>query len=125
MVNLSAEALKAAEAGLIHKIYQRRRFLEEGLERTMRLAGFASSQARIVWKSPEWRTEGELVDALVKMGTLGVPREVLWERWGATPQEIERWRQLNEDSLDRAMAGDLAAEYGPKPAEPAPAPPEG
>jgi hypothetical protein len=67
MVNLSAEALKAAEAGLIHKIYQRRRFLEEGLERTMRLAGFASSQARIVWKSPEWRTEGELVDALVKM----------------------------------------------------------
>lgn len=122
MINLSAEALKAAEAGLIHKIYQRRRFLEEGLERTMRLAGFASSQARIVWKSPEWRTEGELVDALVKMGTLGVPREVLWERWGATPQEIERWRQLNEDALDQAMAGDLAAEYGPKPTEPAPPP---
>ncbi|MEU3665756.1 phage portal protein [Streptomyces virginiae] len=117
MVNLSAEALKAAEAGLIHKIYQRRRFLEEGLERTMRLAGIASSQARIVWKSPEWRTEGELVDALVKMSTLGVPREVLWERWGATPQEIERWRRLNEEALQRAMAGDLAAEYGPKPLE--------
>ncbi|MEW5658345.1 phage portal protein [Streptomyces cinereoruber] len=115
MVNLSAEALKAAEAGLIHKIYQRRRFLEEGLEQTMRLAGIASSQARIVWKSPEWRTEGELVDALVKMSTLGVPREVLWERWGATPQEIERWRLLNESALQRAMAGDLAAEYGPKP----------
>ncbi|MFD5675606.1 phage portal protein [Streptomyces sp. NPDC127040] len=115
MVNLSAEALKAAEAGLIHKVYQRRRHLEEGLERTMRLAGIASSQARIVWKSPEWRTEGELVDALVKMSTLGVPREVLWERWGATPQEIERWRLLNEDALQRAMGGDLAAEYGPKP----------
>jgi hypothetical protein len=115
MVNLSAEALKAAEAGLIHKIYQRRRFLEEGLERTMRLAGIASSQARIVWKSPEWRTEGELVDALMKMSSLGVPREVLWERWGATPQEIERWRQMNEESLQRAMSGDFAAEYGPKP----------
>jgi hypothetical protein len=124
MVNLSADALKAAEAGLIHKIYQRRRFLEEGLERTMRLAGIASSQARIVWKSPEWRTEGELVDALVKMSTLGVPREVLWERWGATPQEIERWRLLNEKALQRAMSGDLAAEYGPKPgAEPVPPPP--
>jgi hypothetical protein len=116
MVNLSAEALKAAEAGLIHKIYQRRRFLEEGLERTMRLAGIASSDARIVWKSPEWRTEGELVDALVKMSSLGVPREVLWERWGATPQEIERWRRMNEEALTRALDGDLAAEYGPKPA---------
>ncbi|NYV73191.1 phage portal protein [Streptomyces sp. UH6] len=125
LVNLSAEALKAAEAGLIHKIYQRRRFLEEGLERTMRLAGFASSQARIVWKSPEWRTEGELVDALVKMGSLGVPREVLWERWGATPQEIERWRKLGEDALDRALAGDVAAEYGPKPTAPASGPVEG
>ncbi|MCY0928314.1 phage portal protein [Streptomyces sp. H27-H1] len=123
MVNLSAEALKAAEAGLIHKIYQRCRFLEEGLERTMRLAGIASSQARIVWKSPEWRTEGELTDALVKMSSLSVPREVLWERWGATPQEIERWRLLNESALQRAMGGDLAAEYGPKQppgAEPAP-----
>ncbi|NEB92438.1 phage portal protein [Streptomyces bauhiniae] len=114
LTNLSAEALKAAEAGLIHKIYQRRRFLEEGLERTMRLAGVSSSQARIVWKSPEWRTEGELVDALVKMGSLGVPREELWARWGATPQEIERWRRMNEDALIAAMSGDLAAEYGPK-----------
>jgi hypothetical protein len=81
----------------------------------MRLAGFASADARIVWKSPEWRTEGELVDALVKMSTLGVPREVLWERWGATPQEIERWRQLNEDALSRAMDSDFAAGYGAKP----------
>ena len=115
MVNLSAEALKAAEAGLIHKIYQRRRFLEEGLERAMRLAGIASTDARIVWKSPEWRTEGELVDALVKMSTLGVPREVLWERWGATPQEIERWQRLNQQALERAMDGDFAAGYGVKP----------
>lgn len=115
LTNLSAEALKAAEAGLIHKIYNRRRFLEEGLERTMRLAGVASVNARIVWKSPEWRTEGELVDALVKMSTLGVPREVLWERWGATPQEIERWKQLSEDALSRVLEGDLAAGYGPKP----------
>lgn len=89
----------------------------------MRLAGFGASSARIVWKSPEWRTEGELVDALVKMSTLGVPREVLWERWGATPQEIERWRLLSEDALSRAIGGDLAADYGPKPV-PAGAPAE-
>jgi hypothetical protein len=28
------------------------------------------------------------------MSTLGVPRQVLWERWGASPQDIERWEAL-------------------------------
>jgi hypothetical protein len=43
----------------------------------------------------EVRTEGERVDALVKMRTLGVPLEALWARWGATPQEIEDWKRLS------------------------------
>jgi hypothetical protein len=47
-----------------------------------------------IWADPESRSEGELVDALVKMQTLGVPLEALWERWGVSPQTRERWKTL-------------------------------
>jgi hypothetical protein len=47
--------------------------------------------SEVLWASPEIRTEGELVDSLLKMDTLGVPRPELWRRWGATETEIARW----------------------------------
>src|SRR5262249_51170625 len=47
-----------------------------------------------IWADPESRTEGELVDALLKMRQLGVPITELWRRWGASPQEIARWEAL-------------------------------
>jgi hypothetical protein len=48
-----------------------------------------------IWADPEARSEGELVDALVKMRqSLGVPLTEVWRRYGATPQEIARWADL-------------------------------
>ena len=44
--------------------------------------------AEVIWADFETRTESQLVDALVKMSTLGVPWVVLWEKWGTTQQEI-------------------------------------
>ena len=44
-----------------------------------------------IWADPESRTEGELVDALLKMRQLGVPITALWARWGASPQQIKQW----------------------------------
>ena len=35
-----------------------------------------------------------VVDALTKMSTLGVPQQALWERWGASPPEIQRWTEM-------------------------------
>lgn len=117
MVNTSGEALKAAESGLVSKVRQRMRPMGGAFETTMRLAfRLAGDEARAtavaaetVWRNPEFRTEGELVDALVKMGTLGVPREALWERWGATPQERKRWRRMADQASSRAGLGDLAS----------------
>jgi hypothetical protein len=53
-----------------------------------------AANAETIWADPESRSEGELVDALTKMRTLGVPLEALWERWGASPQQIEKWKNL-------------------------------
>lgn len=117
MLNISGEAMKAAESGLVSKVRQRMRPMGEAFETTMRLAFLAAGdQARAnassmetIWRNPEFRTEGELVDALTKMATLGVPQEALWERWGASPQEINRWRGMRDQASVRAGLGDLAS----------------
>lgn len=98
MVNVSAEGLKAAQASLVSRVRRHMRHDEDPLEDVGRLALQAAglsvpnvSGMTTVWKNPEYRTEGELVDALLKMATLGVPRTALWERWGASPSEIQAW----------------------------------
>ncbi|WP_141719355.1 MULTISPECIES: phage portal protein [unclassified Streptomyces] len=118
--NVNGETLKATESGLVSKVRQRQRPLGEGMEEIARLALRAAGDTRdlsrieTVWHNPEFRTEGELVDALLKMSTLGVPHEALWERWGASQTEIAQWSQLRDQAATRVMAGDLSAMYGPK-----------
>lgn len=123
MVNISGDALKAAESGLVSKVRQRMRPFGEGIEEIVRLylkaAGDTrdASRCEVIWHNPEFRTEGELVDALTKMDKLGVPREALWERWGASQTEIARWKTMQREDSARVL--DLASAFGPKP-DPAP-----
>jgi SPP1 Gp6-like portal protein len=99
----SGDSLKASEAGLVAKVKRKQLDFGEAWESVMRLAFLAIGEdakaqawdAEVIWSDPEYRTESQLVDALTKMSTIGVPREALWERWGATPQEIERWRAMD------------------------------
>jgi hypothetical protein len=108
MSNVNGETLKASESGLVSKVRQRHRTSGEGLEDTARLArkaagiGGGDEAMETIWRNPEFRTEGELVDALTKMSTLNVPDEALWERWGATQVEIQRWKTMRteQDALD-------------------------
>ena len=122
MVNISGDALKAAESGLVSKVKQRQRPFGEAIEEVVRLYLRAAGDDRdlssieTIWHNPEFRTEGELVDALLKMSTLGVPHEALWERWGASQTEIAQWREQRDQAADRIMGGDIASLYGPKPA---------
>jgi hypothetical protein len=101
IVNASGDALKASEAGLVAKVRFRAGHLGEAWEDVMRLAFTAQGderavdfQAETMWADFETRSESEHVDALVKLSTIGVPREVLWEKAGASPQEVKRWRVM-------------------------------
>lgn len=127
IVNASGDALKAAEAGLVAKVRSRAGHLGESWEDVIRLAFTAVSdpravdfQAETMWADFETRSEAEHVDALVKLSTIGVPREVLWERAGASPQEVKRWRTMAVQeallfgamptaSTEPAVAGGVAA----------------
>jgi hypothetical protein len=98
----SGESLKSTETGLVAKVRDKQTSFGEAYEEAIRIA-FAFDgdderaqevSAETMWREPESRTEGELVDALVKMRQLNVPYEELWARWGASPQDVERWKSL-------------------------------
>ena len=111
--NVNGETLKASESGLVAKVRQRIRGVDDELERAIlkvrEMAGLESSDrvtVEIVWRNPEFKTEGELVDSLQKMSALHVPDQALWERWGATPPEIERWGLMQQQQQQQAAEQD-------------------
>lgn len=119
MLNVSGDTLKAAESGLVSDVREGMTGFEETLEEAilaaLRLAGDSrgdDTRAETIWRNPEFRTEGETVDALTKMATLGVPQEVLWERWGATQTEIARWKRLADEQAARDPIGQMTRAIG-------------
>ena len=110
----SGESIKASETGLVAKVHERQTGFGEAWEEAMRLAfavkgddAKASDMGmEIVWADAESRTESEHVDALVKLKTLSVPNQQLWEQAGYTPQQIERFKSmLLEEAFNSALAG--------------------
>jgi hypothetical protein len=98
----SGESLKATETGLVAKVKRKQVTFGETWEEAMRLAFLyrgdqvrgAAANAETLWRDPESRSEGELVDALIKLKSIGYPLEVLWAMHGESPQEIARMRVL-------------------------------
>jgi hypothetical protein len=118
----SGDSLKASETGLVAKVRRKQVDFGEAWEEAMRLAFLVAGDAErasaidaeVIWADPEFRTEGERVDALVKMATLRVPDEAIWQRWGASPQEIERWTAMSEAQARRqAIATGATPDVGP------------
>lgn len=108
LINLSAEALAAAEAGHRRKIQQRQTILGEAHEQALGLVELMAGvtpdvTAQVRWRDTEARSLSQTVDALGKMAEmLSIPPEALWERIpGATQQDIQLWKQLaaETDSL--------------------------
>jgi hypothetical protein len=110
LVNLSAEALAAAEAGRDRKVDLRKTGFGESHEQ---MAGAVGDLLNIevpedietVWRDTSARAFGALVDGLGKLAQmLEIPPEALWERVpGATRQEIIKWKAARREG--DAMAG--------------------
>lgn len=93
----SGESITAAEAGLVTKARERMLHFGESWETAMRLAFKVKGDARAdafdcetIWADPEHRNKVALTDSLIKLKEIGVPDEVLQEKYGFTPVEIER-----------------------------------
>lgn len=117
----SGESLKSTETGLVARVKRKMIVSGEAYEEAIRLALRLEGEtekaeaptAETIWRDPESRTEGELVDSLTKMKTLGVPRRALWEKWGASPTQITRWEAMAAEEGLQAAAEDFARVFGP------------
>lgn len=120
IVNISAEALAAAEAGRTRKADERKHSFGESHEQVLRMAahlmgdgaGAGDFDAQVVWKDVESRSLAQVADAFGKLASqLGVPAEMLWERIpGWTQQDVERAKRAAEagggiESLLRELTG--------------------
>lgn len=99
LVNLSAEALAAAEASHRRATGENTTCLGESHEQALALAGTymgldPDPLASVRWRDTESRSLAQVADALGKLSTqLGIPPAELWEKIpGVTDQELERWR---------------------------------
>lgn len=117
MVNLSAEALAAAESGLHRKVTERKHAFGKSWDQALRLAAAlegdaeaaADTSARVTWADMESRSLAQAVDALGKAAQmLGVPPQALWSRIpGVTKTDVEEWRQLAEQGDPLAQLNGL------------------
>lgn len=99
LVNLSAEALAAAEASHRRAVTENQAVIGEAHEQALALAsGYLGLEpdpsASVRWRDTESRSLAQAADALGKLaGQLGIPPAELWEKVpGVTDQELERWR---------------------------------
>ncbi|MCF3174796.1 phage portal protein [Streptomyces sioyaensis] len=127
MVNISADALVASEAGLVAKVQERQRYFGASLRELMRLEALAAGDAAraeaigmgsVVWRDAQFRSEAQYADALTKYKAINVPDEALWERMpDTTPEEIERWKSMRDDQAAAIVGGNIAGLFGAKPDE--------
>lgn len=114
--NLSGDALKAAETGLVAKVRQTISYFEPrmrdlfvllALQLGDKRAAEQAKLARIVWKDVESRSDAQTADAMLKDGQAGYPFEYLLEKRGHSPEEIERIMAMVERDTERKLAAGL------------------
>lgn len=125
LVNLSAEALAAAEAGRDRKIDERKTGLGESHEQTAQVVGGlinvdVPDDLEVVWRDTSARAFGAIVDGLGKLAAqLQIPPEGLWDRIpGSTQQDIRRWKELQKEGDALGGLTKLLDQQATPPADP-------
>lgn len=107
----SGDAIKSAETGLVAKARRKMRHFGGSWEEVMRLArrfdgDQAAVDAEVVWADPEYRSEGEIVDAAVKkVSGLKVPVRQAWEDVGYSPSQMSRFPAMRAQETINALIG--------------------
>jgi hypothetical protein len=105
LVNVNAEGMKTAETGLVMKVKEMQLFLSPPTRGVFQRYAMVRNKAALAeqcrfgvveWKDAENHSEAQLVDALVKLQTIGFPFPWLAERYGLSQTEVERVMAMRE-----------------------------
>jgi hypothetical protein len=120
--NISADAIRAQEAGLVKKIEEHQAVFGEAWEEVIRLAlkvkgdPRASDQAsEVTWVPADSHSLAESTDAVVKLASVvdadgrRFPIEFLGRLAGASPQEIATWQPAEAPVTTAAPPDGLTA----------------
>jgi hypothetical protein len=119
IINASGDALKASESGLVRRVSRKQDDYAESWEEVMRLAFAAKGDTRrasamdaeVLWKEAEQRSDAEVMDAAVKMKTLGVPYPDIWRFMGFSEQAVKRFTSEMQRVKARAVADPQATTF--------------
>lgn len=100
----SAASLEASETGLIKKVIERQDRFAESWEQVAALAGDTEEPITVSWDDPRTRSEAQIMDAAVKLQSIGFPFQGILEFLGYTPEEVDRIKKLRAaDTFDRLL----------------------
>ncbi|MFI2367294.1 phage portal protein [Streptomyces sp. NPDC018833] len=130
MANLSADALLAAETGLVQRVDEKKLWFGQGLREMARLIALAKGEdakasalrsGRVMWADSESRSHAQMADALLKLKQLGFPFEWLALRYGLTPTEVADMMEMKAAELEADPVTELTRQMtggaGPMPTE--------
>jgi hypothetical protein len=127
----SGDSLTATETGLVAKVRSKQTDFQVTWNEVMKLAfrviksDQATQQISTIWADPEQRIYSQRVDGAIKLSTLGVPQDALFEEIGKTPEEVARWHAMKKAMAEAEPGSPEAAEHSTEFAiPPAPAPGE-
>jgi hypothetical protein len=113
--NVPATGYETAEAGLTSKANERISYATPEVREIHRLGALAEKNtalaeqvalSKVLWRKPQFRSEAQLMDGLVKMRTAGFPFQWLAEEYGLAPDEVDRvMKMVRDEQTDPYLAG--------------------
>lgn len=130
--NVPATGYELAEAGLTSKASERISYATPEVRELYRLASIADGETakaeqvalgRVLWRKPQYRSEQQLMDGLLKMRQTGFPFRWIAEEYGLSPTEVDRVMDMvREEQTDPYLStltakGRAADDGDPEPSE--------
>lgn len=116
--NIPATGYELSEAGLVSKTWERIGYASGPVKEINRLAALAEGQTaqaeQIVygeprWRKPQYRSEEQLMDGLLKMRQAGFPFQWIAEEYGLSPSDVQRVMAMKRDEEQDPYLAQLGA----------------